>query len=365
MIKIILNITNKCNSNCRYCHVSKKDKPHTMSADLLETAFKKIGAYLMKFPDEKIELIWHGGEPLTLNNGYLNEVCDIFIENCGDMLDRISQSIQTNITRMTQEHINLLRRLGIRQITTSYDPIPNIRGFGAAVDSAKYNTRFLEGLMNVEQAGFNWGIIYVVTRKSLDKPVEIFYLLTNLNLKGNIIFNPVFIDNDNAAALAIEANEFAEFLGAILPGWWRNRYRFPEVEPFKSFEKCIQQAAGRSDDRDTADNLDIYLILLPGGDITERGWNRENKTISHGHLDFASFSDIVNNSSREASLERMKEVLGCHKCNVRDYCLGKVGNDPFTQNARYSDYQSWCRAKEYFINQFFLPIIEDNNVIAK
>ena len=86
-----------------------------------------------------------------------------------------------------------MRKLGITSIGSSYDPISNIRGLGANRDWRAYNRRFLDAICLLEEEGFNWGVVYVVTQQSLAQPLEIFNFLTNLSPRRGLRFNPVLV----------------------------------------------------------------------------------------------------------------------------------------------------------------------------
>jgi uncharacterized protein len=71
---VILKATEKCNSNCSYCDVVRKDGTgRSMPIDVLETVFRRVNEYLIAFPGEEVELNWHGGEPLILGTDYFRE----------------------------------------------------------------------------------------------------------------------------------------------------------------------------------------------------------------------------------------------------------------------------------------------------
>ena len=90
----------------------------------------------------------------------------------------------------------------------------------------------MDGIRLLEEEGFSWGVIYVVTRLSLARPVEIFQFLSNLSPKGAFMFNPVLVYTPDFDAIRISPEEYADFLGAIFPTWWSRRNELPHIEPF-------------------------------------------------------------------------------------------------------------------------------------
>ena len=167
MPTIIFKATEACNSNCIYCDVVHKKKPRTIPLDLFKIAFERFNEYLLENPREEICVIWHGGEPcmagLNLYKTALRHLEDI----CPQTRGRIRFAIQSNITMITQEFIDVFKEMGIYTIGTSYEPIPGIRGIGKKRDSKLYNKKFFDGVNLLEKNGMTWGFIYVVTKTCL------------------------------------------------------------------------------------------------------------------------------------------------------------------------------------------------------
>ena len=245
MATLILKATEACNSNCAYCDVVRKPRqgPATMSLPVLERVFARIDELLRQNPDEQLEVVWHGGEPLLSGPEFYARAVELQQRYCGETSARISHAVQTNLSLFDREFARVFRLLGMDCIGTSYDPIAGIRGPGARHDSAAYNAKFMRGLRIAEEEGFGWGVIYVVTRPALERPLDVFHFMTNLKLDGGVNFHPVLVYGAEPRRLAITPEEFADFLGAIFPEWWRHQDRYREVEPFKSLVRNAREGA--------------------------------------------------------------------------------------------------------------------------
>ncbi|MCK5506245.1 MAG: hypothetical protein KAJ10_13855, partial [Thermodesulfovibrionia bacterium] len=94
MATLILKATEKCNSNCYYCDVvHKKNTGTSMSLETLETVFIRINEFLKAEPDERIEILWHGGEPLLLGPEYFRSALKLQEKHCSETQARITHSI--------------------------------------------------------------------------------------------------------------------------------------------------------------------------------------------------------------------------------------------------------------------------------
>ena len=152
MATLILKVTEKCNSNCYYCDVVRKEKTgQTMPLDTLETVFKRVDEYLRGHPEDRVEVLWHGGEPLLPGPDYYRTAISFFNKYCSETKNRVNHSIQTNLTCFNEEFVDIFRSLGIGAAGTSYDPEPYIRGPGKRIDSDEYNRKFMRALAILER----------------------------------------------------------------------------------------------------------------------------------------------------------------------------------------------------------------------
>jgi len=359
MAVIIFKPTEKCNSNCIYCDVvARKDQHVVMSFDLLELVFKNIDEFLKSKPEEKLTLIWHGGEPLLLGLDYFKRALEIQDKFCLDTKQRIEHAIQSNLTLINQDFIDVFKQMGIHQIGTSYDPYPHMRGPGADRDTDTYNKKFFEGLNLLVKNNFGWGFIYVVTKRSLENPLDVFYLLTNFKMSGGFMMNPVLIYGEDKNDIAITPEEYSDFLGAIFPVWWRNQDRFPQVDPFKSLVTNIrdkQKSLGCADSGTCAYH---YAYIGPQGEASHCGRAGDWQIISYGNIKERSLIDIYGDAQRDALAQR-NDVLSksdCKDCRLWYICHGGCPLDAFTKHQGFHHKSAWCEAKKGFIEKYLEPI---------
>ena len=202
MPTLIFKETEACNSNCIYCDVIARKQPKTISFELLEKVFVSINEYLEIHPQEYMNIVWHGGEPCLVGTTFYKKVLEIVDKVCPKTKRRIEYDIQTNLTLINQELIDVFKEMGICRIGTSFEPYKGIRGFGPLRDTDAYNKLFFRGIDLIERNGFSWGFIYVVTKHVIDKPLEIFHILTNFKVKGGFQLHPVYsYKNLNSATL--------------------------------------------------------------------------------------------------------------------------------------------------------------------
>jgi uncharacterized protein len=361
MPTIIFKASEKCNSNCIYCDVVERKAPRIMSLNLLELVFQKMNEYLEEKPEEEINLTWHGGEPCTLGVNYFKKALEFQERHCSKTKSRLRHSIQSNLTLINQEFLDIFKDIGIDTIGTSYEPIPHIRGGGRKRDSDSYNRLFMKGINLLDKNNFSWGYIYVVTKRALENPLNIFYFLSNLKLSGLFNINPVLVyENNDKHNIAITPLEFAEFLGKIFPVWWEHQDRYPGVQPFKSYLRNYKENArclGCTESGACAYN---YLYIGPSGKVSHCGRSADWDIISYGNIKERPLSVIFKDEQRKI-LEKRNEVLRdteCADCIYWGICHGGCPLDAYNNQKDFLHKTEWCEAKKVFLEKYFEPITE-------
>lgn len=360
MKTIIFKATDICNSNCIYCDAVRKDDQYikTMSFDTLEQFFVRADAYLTEWPEETLKVIWHGGEPLTLGPQYFYKALDIKQTCCKNTGSRISFDMQSNLTLFSRKYVDVLKKMGIKSFGTSYEIIPGIRGSGGEEGSYRYNRDFIQTLPLLEREGFSWGIIYVVTKFSLKKSDEIFRILTNLVPSASVMFNPVAFYKNKPEQIAITPEEFVDFLGEIFPEWWRNRDRYPGVDPFISLVDNLINGDESLICLDSGKCADTHLSVSPDGMVWQCGRSSDWGLLDYGSIADFSFSDIMNHPQKEL-LRKRSAVLKdgeCKDCRFWNICHGGCPLDALAETGSVMHKTPWCWAKKGFIEKYFEPI---------
>ena len=359
MATIIVKATEKCNSNCYYCDVVyKKDTGKSMPLEILETLFIRINEFLKAEIGERVEILWHGGEPLLLGPQYYMSALKLQDKHCLDTKNRITHNIQTNLTCFNSEFMQPFKELGIHSIGTSYDPEPHMRGPGKRIDSDTYNRRFMQALELLDRNDIAWGLIYVVTKKSLAKPLDIFLFLSNLTMGKGFNMNPVLIYDDKRKNIAITPEEFVEFLGAIFPYWWKYRQRYPDVNPFKGLVENVINRDLSLSCGDSGACTYHHINVAPDGQTSQCGRSADWGLLQYGNIRDKSLGEILHDQQRDPLNERI-EVLPkteCSDCRFWDICHGGCPLDAYSQHGSFMHKSEWCEAKRGFMERYFEPV---------
>jgi len=360
MTTMIFKPTEACNGNCIYCDVVRKDVAgdNTLSQERLELLFIRINEYLENHPQERFQLIWHGGEPLLLGVDYFEQAYRFQETHCAETRGRISHEIQSNMTLFSPKFVETFKRLGISKVSTSYDPIPNIRGLGKTIDSEAYNRSFLKGIRALEEAGLNWAMIYVVTRFSLERPLDLFYFLTNFTPDGSVMFNPVYFFERQPMDLAITPDEFVDFLGKIFTVWWPHRDRYPTIQPFYSLTRTIVDGQPSLICGESGACADTHISLGPSGTLSQCGRSSDWGLIRLGSLDDTTLDEAFAAEGKETLRNRQPIVREgeCASCRFWDICHGGCPLDAMADTGSFMEKSPLCVVKRRFIEEYLEPI---------
>lgn len=359
MATVIVKVTETCNARCAYCDVVRKQAParKMMPDRVLERLFIRTNEFLTAHPDQSMDLVWHGGEPLLAGPDFFARAREFQETRCTATGQRINHFLQTNLTLFSRRFVPALRELGIDHLGTSYEPLPGLRGIGGPEGWQAYNRAFMAGLKAAEEAGFGWGMIYVVTRPALDRAEELFHFLTNLVPNGAVMFNPVLFYGPDPDDLGFSPDRYTGFLARIFRLWHPHRKRFPAVEPFRSLRRNIVQGQRRLSCAETGRCAETHFNLNPEGRLSQCGRADDWGLLDYGSIFGRSLDEVLADPQRD-QLRLRNRVLRdgpCGVCRLWDICHGGCPLDSWPEHGELTHRSPWCRARRDFIREHFEP----------
>ncbi len=114
--QFVLKVHSRCNLDCDYCYVyhsadtSWRDKPRIMEAAVAEQVAHRIGEHARAHELPGVRIVLHGGEPLLLGAGRLEELLTVLGRGLAKWAVPVRFSVQTNGVLLTPDILDVLHR---------------------------------------------------------------------------------------------------------------------------------------------------------------------------------------------------------------------------------------------------------------
>ena len=172
---VVIQPTTFCNLDCSYCYLPDRKSKYKLSLDLLEPIFKKI--FASQLVDRGFTVVWHAGEPLTVPISFYESACNI-IEQLNQEINSnpydISHSIQTNGTLITQAWCDFFQEYNLKVGVSIDGPAFIHDAYRQTRKGIGTHASTMGGISLLQKNNIDFGVIAVLTEKSLDYPDEIF-----------------------------------------------------------------------------------------------------------------------------------------------------------------------------------------------
>src|SRR5262249_53950896 len=168
---LVLQGTPFCNIACAYCYLPDRDKRFRMNENVIRAVAEKI--LKPGVAADKLSILWHAGEPLTLPISFYERAFDILTAACPPEV-QLAHCIQTNGMLLNSQWCALLQKYGV-EVGISLD------GPQALHDQNRVTRRgsgtFAKTMAAVQllrQFDIPFHVIAVLTRDALNQPELIF-----------------------------------------------------------------------------------------------------------------------------------------------------------------------------------------------
>jgi uncharacterized protein len=172
---LILQPTSLCNLDCTYCYLPARKLKRDMSPTVARAIAAGIPA---PWPSAgTLELVWHGGEPLTIGATAMRTLLAPFEEL--RRADRIMHVIQTNATLITDEWCDLFDAYEV-SVGLSIDGPSEMTGNRVDWRGEPAFDRIVAGISKLRQRDIRFTVIAVVDQANAGKAHEILDFLATL-----------------------------------------------------------------------------------------------------------------------------------------------------------------------------------------
>ncbi len=210
MLTLILKATNACNLRCLYCSVGDKSREMKMSEKRMSEALEWFAGYAEGRGEKKIEIIFHGGEPLLIEAGQYRRCIERLAARYPHLVVRFC--VQTNGYYITQEHVRLFVDYGM-QAGISVDGSEYVHDEQRISITGKetYST-IMKNIRMLKERGVPVSLLMVLTRNGLNGNLHFLENFAREDLPLKI--NPLLPEGEavNHKELYLEQGEYGEYL---------------------------------------------------------------------------------------------------------------------------------------------------------
>jgi uncharacterized protein len=318
--QFVFKISKYCNLRCDYCYEYPYlgDKSR-MSLEQVEAAFQNIKSGIAELGINRADFVWHGGEPFLVPLDYYEHVDLLQKQNFGADF-KYGNSVQTNLTVLTERHIRFLQGGFFEGIGVSFDV------YGEQRVDARGKTRTDTVRSNMQKLidrQINFAAIAVLARDTLPCIKKTYQFFDSLGITHRVLAYYRSVGDQQAQRHGLG---FSELVGAYrtLFDEWLASERATPVYPIKDYVRfAVQYITGLDDDRyDRAQSERVFIVDV-NGDVFNVLESYESE-FCYGNLFTTPFQQIAESEGRSRSVALSCERLQrfCHRCDYFGSCPG-------------------------------------------
>lgn len=347
--------SSSCNSNCKYCF--GPSHKNIMSPDISEKTIDFIGQILKEKKESKVNITFHGGEPLLAGIDYYKNILPKIKKRLNG---KVSLNIQSNLFNINSEWVSLFNKYNVG-IGTSLD------GPEAINDSQRskgYFRKNRNGQEILRENGMQTGCIATFTKQSGAKLDEVFRFFLDNQIHFDVHGAVQPIDFEDHARLFMSPEEF----GALLVKLYE--LYLPNVSRIKigTLDTMAKNVANNKSGLCTFTNcLGNYLAIDPIGDLYTCNRFVGKREFCVGNISTTKSYREMTETPAWKKMEAWQKWIenSCSDCLHQPYCHGgcmysafALGEGEFMKDPNCEAYKM---AYNYIINKGVEDFFSDDH----
>lgn len=170
MLQVYLKPTNYCNVGCDFCYLPEDVRANKtrMSSETLEHSLQLIRDLAAREGHDRVSILYHGGEPLTMTAEALYEFSDAVRAGLSNL--EVQESIQTSLIPLRASHLRFLHERCGSFVGSSID----FSGRTIQGSSERYAELWMEKVELARSNGLQIGPVMVPTRGEMSRASDIY-----------------------------------------------------------------------------------------------------------------------------------------------------------------------------------------------
>jgi uncharacterized protein len=315
--QFVIKVSKYCNLRCDYCyefpHLHKKAR---MSLDQIRAAFQNIKNSINELAIERASFIFHGGEPFLVPLEFYEQV-DLIQKSIFGTEFKYRNSVQTNLTVLTNRHIEFLKGGFFQNAGVSFDVYGDQRVDTKGKSSADMVRSNMRKLIDHE---IPFNTIAVLARHTLPSIKKIYRFFDDLNVEHRVLAYYRTVGSEQTERHGLSFDELVGAYKDLFHEWLASERATP-VYPIKDLVRfAVQRIMGIDNDRYDPSTSERVFVVDVNGDVS----NVSESEFCYGNLFHSPLREIAESEVRVRSIalsqERMRRF--CHQCPYFGNCPG-------------------------------------------
>lgn len=295
---VILKPTLNCNLKCKHCYIGDDFTKNQLSDEQL--------IFILKSLPYNSEVIIHGGEPTLLGYDFYNKILS--------QLTQHRYSIQSNLTLINEEWIEVLRNIFNGRVSSSYDVVGDVRPIDRKL--------WIEKVKLLQRNGINPYIVCVLSKQNHNCPEQVYSFFKEMNLS----FRVNYMINAGRAYqqfknLKHDSGMYYKFMERIFNLWFLNSEDII-VDPLMEIIESVIRGNSLGKCPFTSKCAINFISINPDGTVLPCG-GFESFGINYGNVFHSRLQDLLCSEERKKAIQRiyMKPSV-CNNCQWYYLCGG-------------------------------------------
>lgn len=318
-VAIIKPAGNGCNMQCDYCYAGGNiNKIHNMPVEMA----KKIVDEMMSqkgIKEDRIEFLWHGGEPLLRGIDFFKEVFEYQKKKYQiNGTQKYINAIQSNLTLFNDEWIQFFLDYDI-PVSTSLDGNKLLHNEYRKFANGKGSYDLIVNkIKHAQSAGLIVNILVVISKTNMNCAQEIFNMINNLNIHHVGFLTCFLSENGTLKYPSLEPGDFAKFLIPFFELYTNEPCSFTVREFEQLLSGSVRVYGGTCS---FAGNCQNFICINSNGDVYACDTSPLSNEYRFGNISNQNLEEILSSPQRSKLLESYNVVPDkCLSCDYHLFC---------------------------------------------
>ena len=335
---LVLQPTPFCNIDCSYCYLSGRESKATMSLETLDLACQRV--FASPLVDERLEVAWHGGEPLVVPLAWYENALALMAKRCPTRL-RLEHRFQTNGLLVNDDWARFFARTKAK-VGFSIDGPADLHDANRRTRRGQgTHERVMRAVRLLQDKGLAFHVITVLTERALDEPERLFDFYVQNGIR-EVGFNIEEIEGAHPHSSLVGRDietKFRRFIRRFFELVWNA----PNLLQVRELESTIGLLLANDPVRDEQ-NLPFAIVSI-GHDGTISTFSPELLGAHHSRFDGFAFGNVathqladIEHSARFRSIggEIQQGVEACKRtCRYFRWCGGGAPANKLFETGRF------------------------------